>query len=231
MNKILPDPSSLMRILPMVGGKQPYNSLGNLGDSETDIDHDRVAVRFGDTLEEYYLADIDEISIRVPYGNFGNRLLVERDISETHYKQLEEITKRTVKDLTFPYIRLHGVAVSLTPSDSTLLMKLAREGVVEKDSLRRGESREGSIAGEKLYPYNEAENDPNYRAYLADVETLCKERGECVVAYARGKRIAIGKDLAEVVSSIPEEYGGEDILIQEVPDRTINIRPPIRMSP
>ena len=215
----------------MTGGKQQYYGSDKLEDFESDIGQDRIAVRLGDALEEYYLTDIDEISVRVPYGSFGNRLIVEQDISETYHKQLEEITKSAIKDLPVPHVRLHGAALSLTPSESTLLMRLAKEGVVEKVSLHRGEFQKPSITKEQIHPYDEAENDPNYRAYIADVETLRKERGECVVAYARGKRIAIGKDLAEVMSIIPEEYRGEDILIQEVPDRTINIRPPVRMSP
>jgi hypothetical protein len=75
----------------------------------------------------------------------------------------------------------------------------------------------------------QSESDANYRAYLVEAERLGEECGECLVAYARGKRIALANNLTELLARIPEEYDEDDILIQRIPPPSFSIRPPIRV--
>lgn len=75
----------------------------------------------------------------------------------------------------------------------------------------------------------EAMKDINYKAYLRDAAGLSRTYGRCTVAYAGGKRIAVGSSRRDVRAKIPAEYKDTSVLIQEIPERVIRFRRPFRI--
>jgi len=72
--------------------------------------------------------------------------------------------------------------------------------------------------------------DPNYEAYLRDAKSIHKKHGKCVVAYSEGQLVAVAKTIAELESRIPEEYWSRRILIKDVPEKTVEVRPRVRVA-
>jgi len=154
--------------------------------------------------------------------------LVEGSSDERFYRQLESKARVSADSLQRTRAYSFGTPASLISSESAVLMRLAKE-TSENYSPDPAQGREIELGREQRQDDEESNSDPNYKAYLADVEQLTAEHGECVVAYARGKRIALGNTLAELKANIPEEYRNEDILIQRLPDKTITLRGTIRV--
>lgn len=164
---------------------------------------------------------------RIPQ-NPNIRAFVEGQSDERYFRQIEHLDQTLADNLQRTRANSFGSPTSLVSGKLTRFMRLADREFgrssgrtrVEEIRLRRSRSLE----------HKEAEGDPNYKAYIAEATQLAAEQGACVVAYARGRRIAIGKSLRELKESIPAEYRREDILIQHVPDKEINLRGPTRVS-
>lgn len=65
----------------------------------------------------------------------------------------------------------------------------------------------------------EAENDPNYQAFLKEVVELEANYPGYLIAYADGNGIAIGKDAEELAERIPAEYKKRMLFIADVPKK------------
>jgi hypothetical protein len=68
--------------------------------------------------------------------------------------------------------------------------------------------------------------DQNHQAYLREAEELEKTLAGHMVAYADGKRIAAGKDGAELAKNIPEEYRYRSLFIKTVAFGQLRLRHP-----
>jgi hypothetical protein len=75
---------------------------------------------------------------------------------------------------------------------------------------------------------DEQVNNPNYRAYLREVDELESSGERFYVAYANGRRIAKEKTYKELLVKIGDR--DDDVLIQEVPDEEINLHRPFRVE-
>ena len=67
----------------------------------------------------------------------------------------------------------------------------------------------------------DVEDDPNYRAWMAEREALWREYGNCVVAYSKGQRVALAKDLDEIFPLITDLMDAEAVLIQDISEKVI----------
>lgn len=110
------------------------------------------------------------------------------------------------------------------------LSRLSRFARYERSDDSRGEDFSPEIISASTGTESQHISDTNYRAFIDEVDTLSEEYGECVVAYARGKRIGLAQNLPELLASIPEEYDDDDILIQRIPTPSLTVRLPIRVQ-
>jgi hypothetical protein len=172
-------------------------------------------------LDELTVFDIPETSIRISIGSRAVGSLINGFASGNVYEKLEKIGR----DMSNHRACAFASPVFLPPAEPAVVMKLVSEGMLQSSTTERIRSERELING-----YKEAQEDLNYSAYISEVEELAAEFGNCVVAFARGKRIAVARDVTELIDKIPEEYDDEEILIQKVPDRALNIRESIRVS-
>lgn len=72
-------------------------------------------------------------------------------------------------------------------------------------------------------------DDLNYAAYLREVDELEKEYHGGLVAYADGKRVAVGKDPDDLLRKLPPESREAGLFIKDIPERIIRFRRPMRI--
>jgi hypothetical protein len=84
-------------------------------------------------------------------------------------------------------------------------------------------------APEFVEGYDEAMNDPNYRAYLAERAELEASGKKLLVAYSGGKKIAEAKTIDDLLAQIERSGENGEVLIQEVPEKVINFRQPFQV--
>jgi hypothetical protein len=70
--------------------------------------------------------------------------------------------------------------------------------------------------------------DPNYRAYLAEIDDLEKEGKYSFVAYANGRQIAKARNFDDLLAQIGDRE--EEVLIQEIPPKVVQFRERFRVE-
>jgi hypothetical protein len=207
---------NLFTLYPSGTGKP---TTGSFLDSDCDItQHIRIPLQ-GNTVE-----------FDIPVHVLSGQTVLNRP-EENDRGQNEELRRLGAKSMSANILLSWSAGAQLsspmlTEGDLSRFSRLAGTAVVERHPERGSDqiTLEGASINEtRVSP------DQNYRAFLAEAQTLGEECGRCVVAYARGKRIALAKNLSDLLVNIPDEYDEDDILIERVPSRSFLVRPPIRV--
>jgi hypothetical protein len=89
---------------------------------------------------------------------------------------------------------------------------------------------DNSVRNQLTNKRSEVEDDPNYRAYLGDLAELQEKYDKCVVAYANGALVAVGNDIGDLERKIPSEYWKQRLLIKDIPEKPLKVRPRLRVA-
>lgn len=146
---------------------------------------------------------------------------------------------RTKLDVAGGVMTLEGdVGTRIVPRGRSINSMLLRKAVHEAAMGIKGnkimltqygmapaKSPETDVAREEEARIN---SDPNYQAYINELEELEDSGFEGFVAYANGKRIARSKDFDDLIKEIGRQQ--EDVLIQEIPAKVIDFRLPFQVE-
>jgi hypothetical protein len=149
---------------------------------------------------------------------------------ETDIKMLEPRRGRTSyvgAAITFLVGALAGFGLTSSVEDAWSRTK-AKFKRGEKDNYFDDERVEKTPVLRERNAREESSN-LNYQAFLRDIPELEEKYDSCVVAYYGGKRIAVQENIHALLKEIPVEYRGDRLFIEYLPQRTITIRPPLRL--